>query len=274
MGLRELEDRTISEEFPELLEHLRSGMSVLDVGCGRGTITLDVAKVIEPGNIIGIDIDNDSINSAIELAKERGISNASFEVMDAHKLQFTDNMFDLVYSYTVAHFWFDPTKVLRELKRVSKPGAWIITAGVRDAGIDLRHPASGPMRGKLWAAVIKCMEARRTSYQSGDTDAKFYIDFQAGRKCVQWYADAGIKDLQFSGRIEDFYYPGASTKDSVFFEFLSLRHDFLNIYFDEAIADGYLDREILDKAREEAEKWIQGPHVFCFNTIIHAKGRA
>ena len=274
MGLRELEDRKLSDEFPELLEHLKSGMTVLDVGCGRGTITSDVAKVIEHGRIIGVDIDNDSINSAIELAKDRGISNASFQVMDAHKLQFSDNMFDLVYSYTVAHFWFDPTKVLQELKRVSKPGAWIITAGVRDAGIDLRYPTNRPMGGKLFAAVFKCMEDRRDSYQSGDVDRRFYTDFQAGRKCVQWYADAGIKDLQISGRIEDFYYPGASTKDSVFFDFLSLRHDFLNIYFDEAIADGYVDREILDKAREEAEKWLQGPHVFCFNTIIHAKGKA
>ena len=55
--IRGLTRRSIAKEAAFFLPHLRSGMSLLDCGCGPGTITMDLAEVIAPYNVIGIDIE-------------------------------------------------------------------------------------------------------------------------------------------------------------------------------------------------------------------------
>lgn len=270
MTVRDGEERTLADEFPELSEYLRSGLTVLDVGCGVGTITLDVAKVIEPGKIIGIDIDDEGISKAEKSLKERRLKNASFEVMDAHDLQFPDKYFDLVYSYTVAHYWWDPVKVLRELKRVAKPGAWIINAGIRDNGFSQRYPECPNMK-KVIESIMKWMEARRTSYRLGSYDKKLFFDFYAGRKCIQWHKEAGVNDLQLSGSIESWWIPGKIAEDSFFYKIMS-GESFLG-FENGAIAEGYLDQEVLNEARKEGLQWVKDPHAFFFLTIITAKVR-
>jgi ubiquinone/menaquinone biosynthesis C-methylase UbiE len=53
------------------LRHLRPGMSVVDVGCGPGAITIGLAEVVAPATVIGIDLDQDSISRAQALAGAR-----------------------------------------------------------------------------------------------------------------------------------------------------------------------------------------------------------
>jgi ubiquinone/menaquinone biosynthesis C-methylase UbiE len=276
MVYRGTAERTLVDEVPDLQAYLRPGLSVLDAGSGAGTITLDVAEVIEPGRIIGIDISDDRIKAATALALDRGISNASFELMDAHELQFVDDTFDLVYSYTVAHFWWDPARVLRELKRVAKPGSWVISAGIRDFGFIPWYPAC-PMSEKVWAGLVKRMEVRREAYRSGAPAPGLnqYWDFHAGRKCVQWYTDAGFEELRVSSRVEDWWYPGGTGKDSVFFQAVRWEHPYFQATFVEpAIRDGFLDQETVDKAHEEMAQWTQDLRAFCFNPLIFVAGRA
>ena len=274
MVYKDPEERTLVDQLPELLEYLGPGLTVLDVGCRTGSITLDVAKVIKSGRIVGIDIDGESIQAATALAKAQNASNASFEVMDAHELRFADDTFDLVYSYTVAHFLWDPTQVLRELKRVTKPGSWVITAGIRDFGFIPRYPAC-PMHDQVWAGLLKSMEARREAYRSGIVHPRGYWDLHAGRKCVQWYTDAGFEDMWVSSRVEDWWYPGAPGKDTFFFEATHFQHEgFVHSLIDQAIADGCLDWETVDKACEEMAQWAQNPHAFYFHPLVIAGGRA
>ena len=80
----EISDRTLEQDIPELKEYLQSGAAVLDIGCGSGTITLDVAEAVSPGQVIGIDPKEKRINIAHEwLAQHPSISNASFQVVTA-----------------------------------------------------------------------------------------------------------------------------------------------------------------------------------------------
>ena len=117
--------RTLERDIPELKAYLWPGAQVLDIGCGSGTITLDVAAAVCPGEAIGVDPDDGQVKVAREwLTQHPGAGNVSFQVADSHALDFPDNKFDLVYSHTVVHFLLDPVAALKEQKRVTKPGGW------------------------------------------------------------------------------------------------------------------------------------------------------
>src|SRR6188472_2086916 len=53
--LRSHEWRTAENSAAYLLPHLQPGMDLLDVGCGPGTITLDLARLVAPGHVVGVD---------------------------------------------------------------------------------------------------------------------------------------------------------------------------------------------------------------------------
>ncbi len=71
--------RTATEWVPYFLPHLRPGMSLLDCGCGVGSITLDLAGRVAPGQVIGIDLDEKQLAMARTEAERRGLSNIRFE---------------------------------------------------------------------------------------------------------------------------------------------------------------------------------------------------
>ena len=50
-------ERSLETMFPELKTYLTAGARVLDVGCGPGNLTLDVAQEVHPGSVIGIDLE-------------------------------------------------------------------------------------------------------------------------------------------------------------------------------------------------------------------------
>src|ERR1700689_1288807 len=60
--------RTAENSAGYLLPHLRAGMSLLDVGCGPGTITVDLAQLVAPGRVVGLDRSADAIAAASQLA--------------------------------------------------------------------------------------------------------------------------------------------------------------------------------------------------------------
>jgi ubiquinone/menaquinone biosynthesis C-methylase UbiE len=112
-----------------LLPHLKSGMTLLDAGCGPGSITLGLAAAVSPGQVVGIDIEPSHIESATALAEEQGVTNVRFAVGDVYKLDFPDARFDAVYSNAVVNQVGEPLRALKEFRRVLKPGGVI---GVRD----------------------------------------------------------------------------------------------------------------------------------------------
>ncbi len=71
-------DRTAEKNAAFFLPYLKSGMSLLDCGCGPGSITVDLAERAAPGQVTGLDVGESSIEAARELAVERGVSNVRF----------------------------------------------------------------------------------------------------------------------------------------------------------------------------------------------------
>jgi ubiquinone/menaquinone biosynthesis C-methylase UbiE len=76
-------------------------MDVLDVGCGVGSIDLDLAPALAPGRVVGIDADPGQIETARRSATERGIANVEFVTSSVYELPFEEATFDVVYANAV-----------------------------------------------------------------------------------------------------------------------------------------------------------------------------
>ncbi|WP_341954414.1 methyltransferase domain-containing protein [Salinibacterium sp. TMP30] len=122
--------RTIANSAAYLEPHLQAGLSLLDIGCGPGTITAEFAERLSPGKVVGLD----AAPAAIEKASAFAAVNLSFIVGDAYALPFGDNSFDLVHAHQTLQHLADPVAALREMKRVAKPGGLIAVRDVDYAG--------------------------------------------------------------------------------------------------------------------------------------------
>ncbi len=137
--VQKINQRSVGREGSFVLPSLRQGMSLLDAGCGPGSITLGLARLLAPGAVTGIDIDAGQVAQAQGSAREMGIENARFQVADVYHLPFEDQSFDAVFCHTVFRHLADPGGAMVELFRVCKPGGVI---GVRDGLGMFDHLAS------------------------------------------------------------------------------------------------------------------------------------
>jgi ubiquinone/menaquinone biosynthesis C-methylase UbiE len=107
------------------VQHLRQGMHVLDCGSGPGSITVDLAFLVAPGQVVGIDIGESEVERARGLASERGSANVRFETGNVYNLPFAANTFDAVFSNAVFDHLSKPLEALSEMRRVLKPGGMV-----------------------------------------------------------------------------------------------------------------------------------------------------
>lgn len=121
--------RTAEEAAAFLLPELQPGMSLLDVGCGPGSITRGLAARLAPGAVIGVDLSEDTLASARREAEERGLTNLTYQVASVYELPFPDATFDAVYAHQVLQHLREPAAALGEMLRVLRPGGHL---AVRD----------------------------------------------------------------------------------------------------------------------------------------------
>jgi len=126
---RYIETRRAATWVGFFLPHLRPGMRVLDCGCGVGSITLDLAELVAPGQVIGIDLDPTQLDIARAMAAQRGLANVQFIVASVYDLPFAEGSFDAVLAHTLLMHLRDPLQILRTLRRMVKAGGVI---GVSD----------------------------------------------------------------------------------------------------------------------------------------------
>ena len=100
-------------------------MSLLDCGCGPGTITVDLAEIISPGKAVGIDPEEKQIKAAQSYASERGTSNVRFQIASVYELPFKDESFDAVSMHAVCEHLSDVPKAFKEIRRVLKKGGML-----------------------------------------------------------------------------------------------------------------------------------------------------
>src|ERR1041384_361136 len=93
--------RTAENSAAYLLPHLSSGTTVLDVGCGPGTITADFATLVTPARGIAMEVSEGALDLARTEIIRRGLTNVDFVVGDVRALEFADDTFDVVHAHQV-----------------------------------------------------------------------------------------------------------------------------------------------------------------------------
>lgn len=173
--------RTARNSAAYLIGELRPGMAVLDVGCGPGTITADLAELVGPGGrVTAVDAAPDVVEQAAAYAKERGLATIGFATADVHALDFPDHSFDVVHAHQVLQHVGDPVQALREMRRVCRPGGIV---AVRDA--DYAAMTWYPRTPGLeeWLSLYR----RVARANGGEPDA--------GRRLRAWARAAGFTDV-------------------------------------------------------------------------------
>jgi ubiquinone/menaquinone biosynthesis C-methylase UbiE len=168
--LRSHKARTAENSCAYLLPHLAPGMSLLDVGCGPGTITVDLATRVAPGSVVGIDV--------VAVADQNSApGNVTFGTGDVYALEYADASFDVVHAHQVLQHLTRPVDALKEMRRVLKPGGVL---AVRDSDYD------GFVWGPDEPLLDRWMELYHQLTERNEAEA------DAGRYLRSWALEAGF----------------------------------------------------------------------------------
>jgi SAM-dependent methyltransferase len=143
----------------------RGDEQVLDVGCGRGLVAVEVARRVPRGQVVGIDLwqaedlSENGPQAIASNARAAGISDRlRVDTGDARTLPYPDAAFDVVTSMTVIHNIPDPAgrlAAIAEMWRVVKPGGQILVFDIRHARAYLAYLRTlGAAEARLSAPIL------------------------------------------------------------------------------------------------------------------------
>ncbi len=232
--------RTAENSAGYLLPHLRAGQDLLDVGCGPGTITRDLARLVAPGRVIGIDAVDEPLHEATADAAGAGLVNVSFEVGDAYALPYDDGRFDVVHAHQVLHHLADPVAAIAEMRRVTRSGGIV---AVRE--MDMATTAWFPLLPALdrWIELF----GRVTRANGGEPDA--------GRRLLAWAHAAGFTDVTASASTWCY----ATPEDRAWWGSLWADRVTSSAFADQALAEGLADRDELTRIADAWREWAASP---------------
>jgi ubiquinone/menaquinone biosynthesis C-methylase UbiE len=170
--------RTVGNSAAYAAAYLTPGASVLDVGCGPGTITVDIARRVAPGRVVGIDASAEVIEQARHDAA--GLENVEFLTGDVYALDFPDDSFDVVHAHQVLQHLPEPVAALREMRRVRKSEG-VVAARDSDYAAFTWYPMTPGL--DEWLQLYE--RIARTNH--GEPDA--------GRFLLKWAHAAGFRDV-------------------------------------------------------------------------------
>ena len=129
----------------ELLRLERGGGAiVLDVACGTGNFTRELARTVGPAGLaVGIDVSETMLARAVAMTSAAGLPNAAYVRGDAEELAFSDGAFDAVCCFAALHLFSDPLRALDRTRSVLRPGGRVaILTSARRAPRPLRAAES------------------------------------------------------------------------------------------------------------------------------------
>ena len=178
--------RTVENSAAYLAPYLAPGMNVLDVGCGPGSISADLARLVRPGRVVALDNIPDVIERARDDIAGDGTDNIQFVVGDVYELDVTADTFDVVHAHQVLQHLAEPVLALQEMRRVCASGGMVAARDVDYAAMTW-YP-SDPVLDRWLALHREIMRSR-----GGEPDA--------GRRLHVWAREAGFSDVASSASV-------------------------------------------------------------------------
>jgi len=182
--INQLKKREALKDAAFLLPYLKANISLLDCGCGPGSISVGFARLLESGKVIAIDVDDKSLKEAEETAKKQALHNIFFQKSNILDLPFAENTFDVVFTRATLYHLKENKKAIKEMLRVTKNGG-IIAAVEPDIGGMFYYPED---------SAIKEAQKIRTEALTKDG-----ADLILGRKLKRLFIESGCsKAIGFS----------------------------------------------------------------------------
>ena len=223
---------------------LSRGMTCLDLGCGGGDVTYELARIVAPeGRVTGVDFDEVKIGLARQGASERGLATAEFRPLDVLTWD-EESRYDFIYCRFLLTHLKNPLDALRRMLRALRPGGSALVEDIDYSG-SFGYPPSAAMDTyeRLYAAAA----ARRG------------CDADIGPKLYGMLRDAGFRSVEF-----EIVQPAFASGEGKRLAVLTL----VNIA-DAVLAEGLASREELDSAIEELGRYtddertiVGAPRVF------------
>ncbi len=137
-------ERSASVYADFLLPQLSETTDLVDVGCGDGELSVDLAVSVR--SVVGVDADEQQVGAARARATRDGVGNATFEVADAYALGLAGDLADAVLAHSVLEALEHPLQALAEMRRVLRPGGVVAVASVEYGGLILAGPHEDLLR--------------------------------------------------------------------------------------------------------------------------------
>jgi SAM-dependent methyltransferase len=227
-------------------------MKLLDVGCGPGTITADLAALLPQGHVIGLEYAPEVLKQARETADKNGVTNVEFAVGDVHALKYADGTFDIVHAHQVLQHVGDPVQALREMKRVTKSGGIV---AVRDSDFG----------GFIWYPEVPGMDEyfdlyRLVARSNGGEPC-------AGRRLHAWAREAGFDTAQITATAGTWCY--YTPEERFWWSELWADRTVGSAFATSAIEKGHATKEDLEMHASTWRKW--GEKEDGWFTLIHGE---
>ncbi|GJF00389.1 S-adenosyl-L-methionine-dependent methyltransferase [Phanerochaete sordida] len=234
--------RRVADSAAYLAPALEPHMKILDVGCGPGSITIDLARHVPRGHVTGVDTDaaSETLAKARAQAAQEGVTNVEFAVADAFTLPFADGTFDAVHAHQVIQYVDDPVRFLREMRRVAKPGG-VIAVRTWDLGLFTFHPSTAaPINRMIDVMVRTFRETGREPY--------------TGRNLHVWAREAGFDPakVKLSSSNETYH----SAEEKRFWGHLAKNFSVKSAVAKVALSKGFITKEELDEVEEAFGHWV------------------
>jgi ubiquinone/menaquinone biosynthesis C-methylase UbiE len=224
------DDRTLSTDYRTLQSFLRPNMDVLDIGCGTGSISKDIAKLVK--SVVGID----NTEKFIVSGRESYSDVANLELIAVDLFQYEPNVkFDLIVSARTTQWLSDVPKALLKMKSLLKEGGTLSILDYNHTKVEWTPEPPAIMK-KFYAAFLKWRSEAGMNNQVGDDLPRLFE--AAGFKNIQKFNS----DEHYTRGEENFVF-----RASIWSKVAAIKQ----------IADeGYIGEEERLQAIEEYNEWV------------------